>query len=402
MSPCLQGWPAKYECDNKCDATRVKCRKACTASDGPERKQCKAQCKNTRNSCMSSCVRCEVCEDANEPSNPEYCQNNVGTYSDKILKCKIDKYAKKCTSSCGLCPDRSSRPPPSPPPSTGKVVLAFEVGSRRQLVEELTLTASGSGSGSDYSDSDISSVQQHVATAAGVDQSLVTIAVTAGSVIITATIAVPASMTADEVQTSLSSTLGTASAASEVLGITVVTVSVTSTPQTSTPQPTAFQVQGKLSLATPAAEHVDSTVTLIGGATPPSSSPAPPPSSSPAPPPPFAVAPSPPPCSSQSDVASKKDTCREECATESKTCKVTKKAKVCKKAKNACKNDCDADANAATLCGLAPAPVCKDNAPTMGFGTTWCETNKESATFCSTSHTGNLCKKTCGLCPPSA
>jgi hypothetical protein len=338
---------------------------------------------------MSSCVRCEVCEDANEPSNPEYCQNKVGTYSDKILKCKIDEYAKKCTSSCGLCPDRSSRPPPSPPPSTGKVVLAFEVGSRRQLVEELTLTASGSGSGSDYSDSDISSVQQHVATAAGVDQSLVTIAVTAGSVIITATIAVPASMTADEVQTSLSSTLGTASAASEVLGITVVTVSVTSTPQ-----PTAFQVQGKLSLATPAAEHVDSTVTLIGGATPPSSSPAPPP--------PFAVAPSPPPCSSQSDVASKKDTCREECATESKTCKVTKKAKVCKKAKNACKNDCDADANAATLCGLAPAPVCKDNAPTMGFVTTWCETNKESATFCSTSHTGNLCKKTCGHCPPSA
>ena len=258
MSPCLQGWPAKYECDNKCDATRVKCRKACTASNGPERKQCKAQCKNTRNSCMSSCVRCEVCEDANEPSNPEYCQNNVGTYSDKIVKCKIDEYAKKCTSSCGLC--RPPPPPPSPPPSKDKVVLAFEVGSRRQLVEQLTLMTSGSGIGSDYSDSDISSLQQHVATAAGVDQSLVTIAVTAGSVIITATIAVPASMNAGQVQTLLSSTLGTASAASEVLGITVVTVSVTSTPQ-----PTAVEVQGKLTV-TPAAEHVDSTVTLIGGA----------------------------------------------------------------------------------------------------------------------------------------
>jgi hypothetical protein len=61
-----------------------------------------------------------------------------------------------------------------------------------------------------------------------------------------------------------------------------------------------------------------------------------------------------------------------------------------------------ADANAATLCGLAPAPVCKDNAPARGLVTTWCETNKESATFCSTSHTGDLRKKTCGLCPPSA
>ena len=255
MPPCLQGWPAKYECDNKCDATRVKCREACKARNGSEKKQCKIKCKNTRNSCKSSCVRCEVCEDANEPNNPEYCQNNVGTYSDKILKCKIDEYAKKCTSSCGLC--RPPPPPPSPPPSKDKVVLAFEVGSRRQLVEQLTLMTSGSGIGSDYSDSDISSLQQHVATAAGVDQSLVTIAVTAGSVIITATIAVPASMTADEVQTSLSSALGTADAASKVLNITVVTV----LPGWQTSSPTFSE-----STATPAAEHVDSTVTLIGGA----------------------------------------------------------------------------------------------------------------------------------------
>ena len=83
----------------------------------------------------------------------------------------------------------------------------------------LTLTASGSVS--DYSDSDKSSLQQKVADAAGVDKSLVTIRVAAASVRVTATIAVPTSMTADEVQTSLSSTLGTADAASTALGLTV-------------------------------------------------------------------------------------------------------------------------------------------------------------------------------------
>ena len=64
-------------------------------------------------------------------------------------------------------------------------------------------------------------MRQGVATAAGVDKSLVTIAVTAGSVLITATIAVPASTTATAVQTSLASTLGTAAAASTALGITI-------------------------------------------------------------------------------------------------------------------------------------------------------------------------------------
>ena len=83
----------------------------------------------------------------------------------------------------------------------------------------LTLTASGSVS--DYTDSVKSSLQQKVADAAGVHKSLVTIRVTAASVIITATIGVPASTTADEMQTSLSSSLGTADAASTALGITV-------------------------------------------------------------------------------------------------------------------------------------------------------------------------------------
>ena len=83
----------------------------------------------------------------------------------------------------------------------------------------LTLTASGSVS--DFSDNDKSSLQQKVANVAGVDKSLVTIRVAAASVRITATIAVPASTTADAVQTSLSSTFGTAAAASAALGVTV-------------------------------------------------------------------------------------------------------------------------------------------------------------------------------------
>jgi len=83
----------------------------------------------------------------------------------------------------------------------------------------LTLTASGSVS--DFSVSDKASLQQKVADAAGVDKSQVTIDVAAASVRITATIAVPASMAADEVQTSLASTLGTADAASAALGLTI-------------------------------------------------------------------------------------------------------------------------------------------------------------------------------------
>ena len=81
----------------------------------------------------------------------------------------------------------------------------------------LTLTASGSVS--DYSDT--SDLQARIATAAGVDKSLVTIEVAAASVIITATIVVPASTTAEAVQTSLASTLGTAATASDALGITI-------------------------------------------------------------------------------------------------------------------------------------------------------------------------------------
>ena len=95
----------------------------------------------------------------------------------------------------------------------------------------LTLTASGSVS--DYEYSDTSTLRQSVATTAGVDMSLITIGVAAASVIITATISIPASTTATTVQTSLASALGTAVAASTRLGITVEevpTVTVASLP----------------------------------------------------------------------------------------------------------------------------------------------------------------------------
>ena len=85
----------------------------------------------------------------------------------------------------------------------------------------LTLTASGSVS--DFLDT--SSLQQNVASAAGIDdRSLVTISVAAGSVLITATIAVPAYLSATTVQSSLSSSLATVAAATSALGIPVESV----------------------------------------------------------------------------------------------------------------------------------------------------------------------------------
>ena len=77
-----------------------------------------------------------------------------------------------------------------------------------------------SGDVSDYANT--TSLRQKIATAAGVDDaSLVTISVAAASVIITATIAVPASTTPAAVQTSLASSLGTAEIATAALGIDV-------------------------------------------------------------------------------------------------------------------------------------------------------------------------------------
>ena len=78
-----------------------------------------------------------------------------------------------------------------------------------------------SGSVSDYSDNDKSSLQQKIAAAAGVDKPLVTIRVAAGSVIITARIAVLAATPATAVQALLLSTLSTTDKTSKALGITV-------------------------------------------------------------------------------------------------------------------------------------------------------------------------------------
>ena len=77
-----------------------------------------------------------------------------------------------------------------------------------------------SGSVSDYSDT--SNLQQKIATAAGVDKSLITISVAAASVIITATIAVPAVNTAVSVQNFILINLPSADAASMQLEITVM------------------------------------------------------------------------------------------------------------------------------------------------------------------------------------
>ena len=186
MPPCLQDLPAKNECDEKCDTTRKTCREACSVGKPKgEKKQCKIKCKNAKNSCKSYCVRCTETVMLHVTASARGGGNN----------------------------------------------------SRRQLAdEELPLTAS------DYSDNDKLSLQEKVADVAGVNKSLVTIAVTADNadnVLNTATITVPASMTAADVMASLSSKLGTADAASQALGIKVVTVSVTSTSQpTPTPTPT--------------------------------------------------------------------------------------------------------------------------------------------------------------------
>ena len=89
-------------------------------------------------------------------------------------------------------------------------------GSAATVVLMLTV----SGFVNDYSDT--SNLQQKVAEAAGVDRSLVTIEISAASVLITATIAVPAATTASVVQSSLLAALGvTAESATAALGVIV-------------------------------------------------------------------------------------------------------------------------------------------------------------------------------------
>ena len=128
----------------------------------------------------------------------------------------------------------------------------------------LTLTASGSVS--DYSDT--SSLQQSVATAAGVDMSLVTINVAAASVIITATIAVPASTTAAALQASLSSKLATAATASAALGVAleaVPTVAVASPAASGDLTPEEGEAKSETSQSTGEPSCPCLTATSVGG-----------------------------------------------------------------------------------------------------------------------------------------
>ena len=104
----------------------------------------------------------------------------------------------------------SDRPTPQPPATPPTMVAII-----------LSMTASGSVS--DYPDSVTSSLQTSIANLAGVDVSRVTIRVTAASVLITATIAVPV-LAISGVTISLSSSLSSITAASSALGIAVETV----------------------------------------------------------------------------------------------------------------------------------------------------------------------------------
>jgi len=153
-------------------------------------------------------------------------------------------------------------PPPPPPPVSDK---------------HLTLTITAAGAVSDYTD--VSGLKQKVATAAGVDVNLVTINVAAGSVIITATITVPAASSVKTVQASLDSTLGTTTAAaSTALGITVEAVPVVVSNASPPPLP-------------PPPPPPSPPPPLP----PPPPPPSPPPPSPPPPPPPSPPPPSPPP-----------------------------------------------------------------------------------------------------------
>ena len=83
------------------------------------------------------------------------------------------------------------------------------------------LTLQASGSIGDFNIDDISDLEGKIATSAGVDASLVSINITAASVIIAATITVPASTSATAVLNLLSSNLGTVALASAALPIVV-------------------------------------------------------------------------------------------------------------------------------------------------------------------------------------
>ena len=148
-------------------------------------------------------------------------------------------------------PPSPSPPPPSPSPPPPPVVL-------------LTLTASGNPS--DYSTSDVTALKSSIATAAGtgVDASMVTVTIVAGSVLITATIEIPPAATVTTVASQLATALASTTSASSSLGITVESVPVIvvasppSAPPPSAPPLTPPEMP-------PAAEEGGSIAGMIGG-----------------------------------------------------------------------------------------------------------------------------------------
>jgi len=98
-------------------------------------------------------------------------------------------------------------PPPSPPsaPPPLRVVIVIEA----------------AGDVSDYDTTRLATVRQGIASAAGVPPGAVEVAVSAGSVILTATISVPSGMTSNSVSSSLAVAMPDATTASSLLAVTV-------------------------------------------------------------------------------------------------------------------------------------------------------------------------------------
>jgi hypothetical protein len=105
---------------------------------------------------------------------------------------------------------------------------------------------------SDYADTSV--LQRKFAAAAGVDSALVKIDVAPGSVVITATIAVPTGTASALVQSSLATNIGTTTDASAALGVTVEsapTILIASPPPPPPPSPPIWPHVAKGSLPPP-------------------------------------------------------------------------------------------------------------------------------------------------------
>ncbi|MAD26010.1 MAG: hypothetical protein CMO44_17780, partial [Verrucomicrobiales bacterium] len=101
----------------------------------------------------------------------------------------------------------------------------------------VVVTFTASGNVGDYTAADTSALRNKFAAAGGIDAALVTIDIAPGSVLITATIAVPTGTVSTSVRSSLSTNIGTAAAASAALGVTVESAPTIVIASPSLPQP---------------------------------------------------------------------------------------------------------------------------------------------------------------------